>query len=94
MSENNKFYVTRDGKPSTYMCSLFKDETNLNAIIVILKNLDYPFSADEWYNYVDLQKPNPLGKYINLMNIGNFKPLKFEDSKLLNMAQSKFKTII
>lgn len=93
MSENNKFYLTRDGKPSPYMCTLFKDETNLNVIIVILKNLDYPFSADEWYGYVDLQKPNPLGKYINLMNIGNFKPLKFEDSKLLNMTSRNLKRL-
>lgn len=81
---DSEFYPTRDGERSPYLKWQFRDTTDLNAIILLLKNLDYPFLADEWYQYIDSNKSNPLGRYISLMNLGNLKPLRFEDSKRLN----------
>lgn len=86
MFHKGEFYPKRDGTPSPYPVGMFKDMTDVNEVIRLMKTLDYPFIAKEWYHYfdIDLRPPNPVGKYINLMNLAAFKRYCFADSKTMN----------
>lgn len=89
------FYPRRDGSPSPYVIGQFKDMTDLNVVIPLLKSLDYPFIADNWYIYfdMDLNPINPVGKYIGKMNLAAYKASRFEDSKHFNQYSQNLKRL-
>jgi len=93
MLNKGDFYPRRDGTKSPYVIGQFKDITDLNFVIPLMKSLNYPFVIDNWYNYIDSGHSNPVGRYISLMNIGNFKPLTFEDSKHINNNSRNLKRL-
>ena len=93
MLNKGDFYPRRDGTKSPYVIGQFKDITDLNFVIPLLKSLNYPFVIDKWYSLIDTGYSNPIGRYITCMNIGNFKPLTFEDSKHLNNYSRNLKRL-
>lgn len=95
MFRKGDFYPRRDGSPSPYAIGQFKDMTDLNDVIPLLKSLDYPFIADDWYIYfnMDLNPINPVGKYIGKMNLAAYKASRFEDSKHFNQYSQNLKRL-
>lgn len=95
MFRKGDFYPRRDGSPSPYVIGQFKDMTDLNDVILLLKSLDYPFIADNWYMYfdMDLNPINPVGKYIGQMNLAAYKASRFEDSKHFNQYSQNLKRL-
>lgn len=95
MLNKGDFYPRRDGSPSPYVIGQFKDMTDLNDVIPLLKSLDYPFVADDWYIYfdIDLVPINPVGKYIGKMNLAAYKASRFEDSKHFNQYSQNLKRL-
>lgn len=95
MLNKGDFYPRRDGSPSPYVIGQFKDMTDLNDVIPLLKSLDYPFIADNWYMYfdMDLNPINPVGKYIGQMNLAAYKASRFEDSKHFNQYSQNLKRL-
>ena len=84
MFHKGDFYPRRDGSPSPYLVGSLKDITDANTAIRLMKILNYPFIAKDWYQYIDTGHPNPIGKYIMLMNLATFKCYCFSDSKSFN----------
>lgn len=95
MLNKGDFYPRRDGTKSPYVIGQFKDMTDLNDVIPLLKSLDYPFIADDWYIYfdIDLDPINPVGKYIGKMNLAAYKASRFEDSKHFNQYSQNLKRL-
>ena len=93
MLNKGDFYPRQDGTKSPYVIGQFKDITDLNFVIPLLESLKYPFVIDKWYSLIDSGQSNPVGRYISCMNIGNFKPLTFEDSKHINNYSRNLKRL-
>lgn len=78
------YYKNRNKEFSNYLKSDYKNITDLNILIPILKDLDYPFIASEWYNLIDICALNPFGKYISKMNLLSYRDFKYSDSSHFN----------
>lgn len=82
----NKFFKKRNGQ-FYLLCKncIYNniDETNINDILLVLKELDIPFIYNAWEQYNNCP-PHHLGRYISLMNLANYRGFRFIDSEELN----------
>ena len=77
-------FLDRYKNPSPYIKSKYNSTTDLSVLIPILKDLDYPFIAQEWYILIDSKTENIFSKYISKMNLASYKNFTFKDSKTFN----------
>ena len=86
-------FLNRYKSPSPYLKSKYGLITDLSTLIPILKDLDYPFIAQEWYLLINEKVENVFTKYIAKMNLASYKNFTFKDSKIFN-TDTKYLTLL
>ena len=86
-------FLDRYKNPSPYIKSKYGLITDLSILIPILKDLDYPFIAQEWYHLINEKVENVFTKYIAKMNLASYKNFTFKDSKIFN-TDTKYLTLL